>query len=141
MRECPSRGIRPRVARIIWRILYLRRCCGSRARIALNEIDVTEAFRQDNVLWAVGSVFGYGLRERRSCSTVGCSLGGVIRRGSSVRFRQLSSTPIATRRTTTPSLWGRRAPRRRMSRSPRREQPIGLPPCHLVVGFPVEKGG
>ena len=47
----------------IWRILYLRRRFGQRARIMLNKIDVTEAFRQVSVQWAGALVFGYVFRE------------------------------------------------------------------------------
>ena len=48
---------------IIGRILYLRRRFGPRARIVLNKIDVTEAFRQVSVQWEGAPVFGYVFRE------------------------------------------------------------------------------
>ena len=48
---------------IIGRILYLRRRFGSRARIVLSKIDVTEAFRQVSAQWAGAPVFGYAFYE------------------------------------------------------------------------------
>ena len=84
---------------IIGRILYLRRRFGPRARIVLSKIDVTEAFRQVSVQWAGAPVFGNVFRElvvadRRLQSRWRSSP------GFPVCFPQLSSTLIATRRTT-----------------------------------------
>ena len=47
---------------VTWRILYLRRRFGPGARIVLSKIDVSEAFRQVSVQWAVAPVFGYSFR-------------------------------------------------------------------------------
>ena len=48
---------------IIWCILYLRRRFGSRTRVVLSRIDVTEAFQLVSVQWAGAPVFGYAFRE------------------------------------------------------------------------------
>ena len=48
---------------IIWRILYMRRRFGPRARVVLRKIDATEAFGQVSVQWAGEPVFGCAFRE------------------------------------------------------------------------------
>ena len=48
---------------VTWRILYLRRRFGPGARIVLSKIDVSEAFRQVILQWAVALVFRHSFRE------------------------------------------------------------------------------
>ena len=89
---------------INWRILYLRGQFGPRARIVLSKIDVTEAFRQVSVQWAGAPISGYSfgdwvVADRR------LQFGWRNSPGFFVCFRQLSSTPIPTRRTAGVCWW------------------------------------
>ena len=47
----------------IWRILYLRRRFGPRARIVLTKIDVPKVVHHMSVQWTRAPVFGYSLRK------------------------------------------------------------------------------
>ena len=94
----PPRRVGSRVAKYYGAHLVSASRFGPRARIAVNKIDVTEAFRRVSVQRAGALVFGHAFRDL----VVADRNSWMAEFARGFCFPQLSNTLIATRRTATP---------------------------------------